>query len=578
MKALHTWLPALVLACAGCTGVAGGGNGDGVGGADSSAGSPGTGGLASSTAGNAGVGNGAGAGSGGAGSQGGPVLQVAPTWRLTNAEYANTVQTLLGFTPSAPLDPDGARAGFSAGLVASDATVIAYHSAAIEIAAKAAAMPSVVPCDATAISATPALCASKLIDSLAPKAFRRPVDAETKAALNALFVTVSQKYSFADGIQAVLEQLLQSPYFLYHLELEEQARGVGKVTVTSYSMASRLSYLIWSSMPDDTLFQEAAAGQLETPEQIKAQAIRMLADNRAKIGLRNFYEQWLKIGNLPVSKTGKYASAYTAATQASIRASFDAQVDAALWSPSGGLTALLNGKQAFVDQVTAPIFGVKGITGSALQAVTVDSTQRAGILMHPAIMATFAKENGTHPIKRGVFVWDQILCQDLPDPPSNIPSFPPLPPDSSVRQAYDTFTSPPTCRACHVRINPIGFLFENYDTMGAYQTTDDNGKTVDSSVTVAGAQNLDHTPDTKLNVPMTSAVQLANALAAEPELTNQCLVTKLYRYTNKRLDGAADKPIITALAGSFASTAQNIPQLLTGLTQTEAFLNRLNEQ
>src|SRR4029079_13120959 len=163
----------------------------------------------------------------------------------------------------------------------------------------------------------------------------------------------------------------QSPYFLYHLELEERAKGIGKVSVTGHSMASRLSYLLGAWVPDAALLAKAAADQLSSAEQIQGEVLRMLADPKAKIGLRNFYEQWLRIESMPLSKTGKSADLYTQAAQTSIRASFDAQVDAAMWSQGASLTALLSGNKAFVDANIAPIFGMQGITGTALQEVTV---------------------------------------------------------------------------------------------------------------------------------------------------------------------------------------------------------------
>jgi hypothetical protein len=412
-------------------------------------------------------------------------------------------------------------------------------------------------------------CASKFIDGYAPKAFRRPIDDDTRKALNDLYGVVSAQYGFSAGIQAVIEQMLQSPYFLYHLELEERAAGMGKVAVAGYSMASRLSYLLWASMPDEELFTKASANQLSSADQIQGEVTRMLADPRAKAGLRNFYEQWLRVNSLPLSKTGKYGDSYTPAMQASIRASFDAQVDSALWADSGGLTELLTGNKAFVDANTAPLFGMNGVTGTALQPITVNTQQRVGIMMHPAIMATFATDNGTHPIKRGVFMWDQVLCQPLPDPPANVPTFPGVDPSASVRQAYETFTSPPLCQGCHARINPVGFLFESYDTVGAYRTTDDVGKPVNSQVTIAGAS------DDSLNVPTANAVEFAGRVAMEGKLASSCLVTQLYRYTIKRQDAGADQDILTSLNSKFAD-GQNVRQLIAALTETEPFLNRLN--
>ena len=571
MKSLYVFASVLAL---GCTGAVGGSdNPIGPGGAGPN---PGGGAAGQGFGAGAGGASGAtGAGGSGAGAPMGAEVMAQPSWRLTNLEFTNSVRDVFGINLTTPLDPDGARAGYSAGLVAGDLTVSAYHSAAIEAGAQTAAILKLVPCAQADITAKPADCAAKFIDAVGPKAYRRPLDADTRTGLVNLFATVNTKYGFNVGMQALVEQMLQSPYFLYHLELEEQAKGAGKVAVTGYSMASRLSYLIWASSPDDTLFQKAAAGQLSTPEQITAEATRLLTDKRAQAGLRNFYEQWLKVNTLPDAKGGSFAALFDAP---SVLGSFNAQVDAALWAPSNGLSTLLTGTQAYVNDKTAALFGVAPVTGSNFRAVPIDGNQRAGILMHPALMATFATETGSHPIKRGVFVWDQIVCQALPDPPPNIPVFPGAPANASVRQAFETFTMGPSCQACHSRINPVGFLFENYDTVGRYRTSDDNNQPVNSASTIVQALDTSGKPDAVINVATPNAVQFTKNLAADSGLVTQCMVTQLYRYALKRIDNSADKATIQGLSSSYTTGQQNISKLIGGLAQTQGFMNRLNEQ
>jgi hypothetical protein len=589
-----TWAAAILIASVGCQGSIGQTGTPGSSGAanNGGAGTTGVGGNGTSVTGTGGVTTTGGGGAGGAMSVQnvplpGTTLVPQQTWRLTNVEYGNSVHDLLGVPGalSVPLDPDGASGGFNAGLGAADATVEAYHAAAIELAGEAMAnVASFIPCTPAAITATPAMCAASFIDSFVPKAFRRPLDADTRTGLVNLYTATAAQFGFNGGIQAILEEVLQSPYFLYHLELEEEAQAPGKVAVTGYSMASRLSYLLWASTPDAELLTNAGAAQLSTTPQIQAEVTRMLADPKAKVGLRNFYRQWLRVDSMMVAKTGKYATLFSSATQTSILASFDAQVDAALWAPSGGLTTLLNGKQGFADGNTAPIFGAAaaGITGAALQPVTFDA-HRAGILAHPAIMATFATSNGTHPIKRGVFVWDQILCQALPSPPPDVPTFDGPQPNESVRQAYTRFTLPPppaTCSACHTKIDPVGFLFESYDTVGAYQTIDDYGQPVNTDVTVVDAVDAMGQLDTTLNVETKDAVQFANNLANDSAVPTQCLVQQLYQYATKRtlLSNGADVPVLATLTQQYTKAGQSLPELLGALTQSEVFLYRANTQ
>ncbi len=416
-----------------------------------STGGPGTGtGNGTGTAGTSGTGNGTGAagttgngpgtaGTSGTGTAGTGVvmlpnspLQSAPVLRLANYEFLNSIHDILKINADVPLEPDAPSTGdFRIGGPAGDNTVSTYHQAAITLATQALkTLGTVEPCYATALTGAAAAqttCASTIASDLGPKFYRRPLDPTQLTGLTTVYSSIAGKYGFQTGVQAMLEALIQSPYFLYHLELEEESMGGGatgtKVPVTGYSMASRLSYLLWGSTPDATLMTEAGAGRLTTVAQISAQAARMVADQRTVAGMRNFYEQWLRVLDLPTSKVKNpvtntdYATLYSPAVQTSLRASFDAQVDAALWGGGDTIKALLSGSDAYVDGNIAGIFGATGVTGTTLQKITVNPQQRAGIMTHPVIMATFATETSSHPIKRGVFFWDKFLCQPAAQPP-----------------------------------------------------------------------------------------------------------------------------------------------------------------
>jgi hypothetical protein len=323
---------------------------------------------------------------------------------------------------------------------------------------------------------------------------------------------------------------------------------------------------------------EAAAGRLSTTAQINAQTTRMLGDARAVSGMRNFYEQWLRVLDLPTSKVKNpttnmdYATLYTPDVQASLRASFDAQVDAALWGTGDSVKALLTGTDAYVDGNIAKIFGVTA-SGTTLQKVTVNPAQRAGIMTHPALMSIFATETSSHPIKRGVFFWDKLLCQPLPDPPANVPPFVPPAPGQSLRKDFEVMTADAqTCQPCHKRINPLGFLFEHYDSLGRYRTVDDNGQPVDSATTLVG------TGDPMLDTANADAVQFAGRLGMDDSAVATCMVNQLYRFAVHRREAAGDVDALAALAGTFNTSGRSVKTLLSALTQSEAFLYRLNVQ
>ncbi len=585
MRARSTWSLALFVVSLGCAGAVGsGGNGS-----NSTAGAtgtnPGTGGSSTGGTGvsgtggtNVGAGGTAGTVTGNGGTAGaatlpGSALQSSQVFRLTNFEYMNSAADLLGLPVNVVLEGDGASdGGFWVGGPASDNSVRAYHTAAITVATAAvspANLARVVPCSATPNAA----CAGTFIDTFAPKAFRRAIEPAQKTALLSAFTTINTKYGFPAGIQTIIEAILQTPSFLYHLETEEQAMGAGKKAVTGYSMASRLSYLLWSSTPDDTLLAHAAGGTLSTAAQVQAEATRMIADPRAKNGVRYFYEQWLRVTDLPASKTAPYDATYSSSMINSIRTSFDLQMDDALWADTGSVTSLLTSRTAYVNQELAPIMGVTGVTAATMQKVQVNATQRAGILTHPAIMSVFATENTSHPIKRGVFVWGKVLCRPLPDPPANVPPFVAPAPGQSLRQDFEVLTKDPAaCQPCHMRINPVGFLFENYDAIGQYRTIDDNKQPVNSAVTIVG------TGDPALDVATTNATQFLDRLGTDDTAVGACMITHLYRFAAKRAEAlsGADTADITKLQTTFKTSQQSFKQVLLGLTQTEIFLNRLN--
>jgi hypothetical protein len=553
----------------------------------------GTTGVGTGTAGSSTTGVGTGtAGTTGTGTAGtgvvtlpGSALQSGPVLRLANYEFVNSLHDLLGVTVNAPLEPDAPSTGdFRIGGPAGDNTVSTYHAAAISVATTALkTLATVEPCYGTAMAAgtaaaTQTTCANTIVSDLGPKFYRRALDPAQVTGLMGVYSTIAGKYGFQNGVQALLEALIQSPYFLYHLELEEEAMPAGKVPVSGYSMASRLSYLLWGSTPDATLLTEAGAWRLTTTAQITAQATRMVADARAVGGMRNFYEQWLRVLDLPTSKVKNpitnmdYATLYTPDVQASLRASFDAQVDAALWGTGDSVKALLTGTDAYVDGNIAKIFGVTA-TGTTLQKVTVNPSQRAGIMTHPALMSIFATETSSHPIKRGVFFWDKFLCQPLPNPPPNVPPFVAPAPGQSLRADFETLTADPTaCQPCHKRINPLGFLFEHYDSMGYYVTTDSNGQPVNSATTLVG------TGDPMLDVANADAVQFAGHLGADDGSVATCMVNQLYRYAVHRHEAAGDTATLTSLTATFNQSNRSVKTLLPALAQSEAFLYRLNVQ
>ncbi len=437
----------------------------------------------------------------------------APLRRLTIAEYNHTVRDLLGdkTAPATAFPPDTTAGVFSnsaTSLTVSPLLAQGYQQAAEALAATAIATPAkLVACDPKTGDDA---CATAFIASFGRRAFRRPVTPDESTALLALYADVRTGGVFLDGIQAVIEAVLQSASFLYRPELgvgDPATNGV--VPLAPYETASRLSYLLWGSMPDDVLLDAAGAGQLATPAQIEAQARRLLADPRAKDATREFFEQWLHLRGLDgASKDPTLYPGFDDVTRASMFAESRAFFDWVMWQADGRVETLLTAPTSFLDANTAKLYGVTlsgGGTGPQLTAL--DPTKRAGILTQPSLLSTLAKPNQSSPILRGKFVRERFLCQDLPPPPPNLVIVPPkVAPGATTRERFAQHDKDPACSGCHSLMDPIGFGFEHYDAVGAYRTTD-NGLPVDATGWFPGGA-LD------VNGPFKDAIDLGNRLAA----------------------------------------------------------------
>jgi len=334
-------------------------------------------------------------------------------------------------------------------------------------------------------------------------------------------------------------------------------------------MADRLSFLLWSTTPDDALLAKAAGGTLTTPAQVQAEATRMIADPKAKQGVRYFYEQWMHLPDLPLSKTAPFNTLYTTALAASIKASFDLQMDDALWADKGAVTALLTSRDVYVDANLAPIMGVAGVTGATMQKVQANPAQRAGIMTHPASWRSSRRRTRATPSSVASSC-GQGPVPAAPDPPANVPPFVAPGPGVSVRTQFETLTADKvSCQPCHMRINPVGFLFEAYDTIGRFRTIDDNNQPVNTNVTIVG------TGSTALDVATSNATQFRRPLGANDSAVSSCMVSQVYRFMAKRKVSPDDTTDLDKLTATFTSSGQSFKQVLVALTQSEVFLNRL---
>jgi hypothetical protein len=500
-----------------------------------------------------------------------------PIRRLTRFEYNNTVRDLLGDTsnPANVLPPEEEVAGFNnqaAALTSSDLLIEQYMKVAEDVSARAAQnLGALLPCD-PALDGDDA-CALSFIEEFGSRAYRRPLSQAELTRFKSLFdwaVEDADLGRFEDGIQLVIEAALQSPSFLYRSELGEETPVEGDIVpFTSWEMATKLSYMLWNSMPDDELFAAAEADALRTKEQIKAQALRMIEDEKARDVIRNFHTQWLMLTHMDsVTKdTGVYP-AFRGALRPLWRQEIQTFVEHVIMEGDGSLQTLLTADFSFMNEELASFYGedvLDSVTGPEFRKVQLDPERRAGLLSTAGLMATHANLNQSSPVFRGKFVREQLMCDTLPLPPNDLVIEPPeLDPNKTTKEQFEEIGANPACSGCHALMNPIGFIFEHYDGIGVWRDQQ-NGKDIDASGEVVLTEDIDGNYD--------GAVELADALAESTQV-QECVSSQWFRFAYNRTVTPDDACSLEQLNQVFADSGFDIKTLLVELKQTNAFLYR----
>lgn len=496
--------------------------------------------------------------------------------RLTHAQYANTLRALTGLelvsAMDMPADPN--EAGFDRGssLRVGDVLGRSYQEAAERVAAAVVASPSafqkVVGCAPSGGEA----CAREYLTRFGRRLFRRPLTAAEHTRYQALFQGSRDLYADGDafqrGVRATLEALLQSPVFLYRTELGTSAPSAGFVPLDDFEVASRLSFTLLDTTPDDTLLQAAEERRLHTPEQVAEQAKRLLALPEARQVVRAFHRQWLDL-NAYENRLAKDSTLYPGVTPdlaPVLREETERFVEAVTFDAQRGLGSLYTAPFTFVNQRTAPLYGLTGRYGDALTRVELDPSRRAGLLTQVGFLASHATFAQSSPILRGAFIQRRLLCNPLPDPPPNVPAAPPLDGTQvrTTREQVAHHTAAPACAGCHHNlINPVGYGLEHYDAVGRYRTHE-NGHPVDASGMLVGTQ---------AQAPFNDATGLSRAMAASPE-ARQCYARQWLRFSVGRMDQEQDACALEALAERLEDDRYTAVSLLVDLVQSRGFLSR----
>ena len=494
--------------------------------------------------------------------------------RVNRLEYNNTVRDLLGDTthPADTFPAEERRLGFdnnADALSVSPVLAEQYMLAAESLAAAAvdAHWATLVPCaPGTTGAAAVDACGRDFIAGFGKRAYRRPLDADDLAPLTAVF-DAGKATDLKTGIRLVIATALQSPRFLYRVELGAAPRaGATVVKLDDWEMAARLSYLLWHSAPDDMLFAAAEAGRLTAAADVAAQVRRMVADPRARGVVADFNAQWLRVDEIDgVEKVATAFPKYSPAIAGLMQQETSTFLDYVTWDGAGDLATILTAPFTFANATLAQYYGFAGVSGDAFVKTPLGAaTHRAGVLSQGGLLSLLGKADQTSPVHRGKFVREQLLCMQLPPPPANITIKPPeLSTTLTTRQRFTQHSIDPACTGCHHLMDPIGLGFEDFDGAGVFRASE-NGQPIDDSGEVQ---------DSDVTGPFHGVGELAAKLSSSAQVRS-CVATKWFRYGYGRGETAADACSLESLNIQFAAGGFKILDLLIGLTQTDAFLYR----
>jgi mono/diheme cytochrome c family protein len=344
-------------------------------------------------------------------------------------------------------------------------------------------------------------CASRILSNLARKAFRRPVTAQDLGPLLQFYNEGRKTATFEGGIENALVALLASAKFLYRVEAPPAGANPGSTyRLNDTELASRLSFFLWSSIPDDQLLAVAEQGKLRDPAVLQSQVRRMLADPRAETLTTNFAFEWLKIRDMDAMEPDPYVyPSFDRPLRAALKREIEMFISS-VFREDRSVVDLVDGNYTFVNERLAAHYGIPNIRGEEFRRVTLTDASRYGLLGKGAVMMVTAYPNRTSPVLRGAYILENILGTPPSPPPPNVPPFKENKDGETaktVREIMEEHRANPTCNACHGVMDPLGFALENFDTIGSYRAVDrftrtkidTGGKLVDGTV-VNGPNDL----------------------------------------------------------------------------------------
>jgi len=477
--------------------------------------------------------------------------------RLTTSQYEASVRAVLGDDLAMPstLEPDGEALGFASAAAAIDAVsglgVERYEDAAYFLAdqrvSDPAALEAWLPC--APASTAEVDCAADALAEIGQRAWRRPLTDEELDALTDLWVAVATDSDLETGWRYALAAVLQSPNFLYRVEIGEDG------WLTPHEWATRVSFLLWAEPPDDELLAAASAGDLDSAEGRREAVDRLLADERLGQGIRAFVTEWFHLSDLDVLDKDPLIFPHAHPELGPSAREETLQLASWLGTSDHDWRELLTSSVTFVDPRLAALYEVPAPTLDGFGRVEL-GPERRGVLGHASVLAVHSHSTRTSATGRGLFVRTALLCQGVPEPPADVDTSLPEPDTTSptLRDRLTTHLEDPACSACHLLTDPVGLGLEQFDAVGRFRTTE-KGATIDPSGELDGTGFDD-------------AVGLGEAIADHPGLP-PCWAEQWWVY------GAASTPpsydLTNWLADTFVATDHRLSELLRAMATSDAF-------
>ena len=437
----------------------------------------------------------------------------------------------------------------------------------ISPAAKPASTPSrqrIFICQPSSAAAE-APCARKILTNLAHRAYRRPVTPEDLAPLNRIYAAERKGSDFEHSIEAAVEAVLVSPHFLFLVEQDPAGSRPGTVRrLTDLELASRLSFFLWSSIPDEALLAAAEKGQLHQPTQIDAQITRMLADPRAEALTRNFAGQWLYLRNLDQQRPDFATYPKFDARLRSAMAQETEMFFSHILHSNKSVLDFIAADYTFLNQRLAEHYNIPGVTGTAFRQVSLDpASHRGGLLGQASILTVTSYGNRTSVVKRGKWVLDNMLAAPPPPPPPDVPALQESHDGKllNARQQLELHRQKPACASCHVKMDPLGFALESFDAVGAYRTSD-AGQPID-----LGASLPDGTQFSGLS-------GLQQILMTRKDEFTRAFTERLMTYALARGTIPADMPAVRHISRRAAGDGYRIQTIIRGIVASDGFAMR----